>query len=191
MAPSFSTDEKQTLLELARASIRYGIAHHRPLPIAQWNKEHAPAESLMQLRASFVTLQMHGDLRGCIGSLVAHRPLLEDVAENAYNAAFRDPRFDPVSASEEPQLHLHISVLSPPQPMQFTDEQDLLRQIRPGIDGLILEAPGHRGTFLPSVWESLPEPWMFLVHLKIKAGLPEDFWSPQIRVSRYTAEDVQ
>ena len=139
-------------------------------------------------RATFVTLNKFGELRGCIGHLEAIQPLIADVAENAFNAAFRDPRFQPVTASEFGDLEVHISVLSPPEPMVFTSEADLLRQIRPGIDGLILEDGAYRGTFLPSVWEQLPDPAQFLAHLKMKAGLPPNYWSDTLKVSRYTTE---
>ena len=118
------------------------------------------------------------------------QPLIEDVAENAWAAAFRDPRFAPLSQAEFPRLEIHISILSPPQAMSYSSQQDLLTQIRPGIDGLILEEGYRRGTFLPSVWESLPEAADFLSHLKLKAGLPANYWSDKIKVSRYTSESI-
>ena len=123
--------------------------------------------------------------------LEAVRPLARDVAENAFSAAFRDNRFPPLAADEFDDLELHISILSPPEPMTFRSEQDLIAQIRPEIDGLILEEGLRRGTFLPSVWESLPNPHQFLKHLKQKAGLPTEYWSDTIKVSRYTAEIVE
>jgi AmmeMemoRadiSam system protein A len=148
--------------------------------------DYAPA--LQASRAAFVTLHQHGQLRGCIGHLEAVQPLVQDVAENAFAAAFRDPRFPPVGASELDALHIEISVLTPPQPMQFSSEADLLAQIEPGRDGLILVEGRARGTFLPSVWASLPQPEAFLRHLKLKAGLPQGHWSPEIRISRYRTE---
>jgi len=114
--------------------------------------------------------------------------LVEDVAENAWSAAFRDPRFPPLTAAELPGLGIHISVLTPPQPMHFTSEADLLRQIRPGVDGLILQDGWARGTFLPSVWESLPRVADFWTQLKHKAGLPAHHWSADLRVFRYETE---
>ena len=114
--------------------------------------------------------------------------LAKDVAENAVAAAFHDPRFEPLSIEEAEKLEIHISVLSPPEELNFSSEADLLEQIRPGVDGLILQAGGRRGTFLPSVWEELPEKEMFLMYLKMKAGLPTDYWSDSLRVFRYTAE---
>jgi AmmeMemoRadiSam system protein A len=177
-------EERRVLLELARSSIRHGLTHHRPQPVDPL--DYAPA--LRELRAAFVTLNRGGRLRGCIGHLQACQALVQDVAENAYSAAFRDPRFRPLGADELADLEVHISVLSPPEPMSVSSEADLLRQIRPGIDGLTLEAGGNRGTFLPAVWESLPQPEQFLSHLKRKAGLPPDYWSDAMRVSRYTTE---
>lgn len=145
-------------------------------------------ETLQQPRATFVTLNIHENLRGCIGTLEAHQALVSDVAHNAHAAAFHDPRFPPLSQREFKDIEIHISILSPPEPMQFTSEADLLKQIRPGIDGLLLEENHHRGTFLPSVWESLHTTQDFLTHLKYKAGLPADYWSDTIKVSRYTTE---
>ncbi|MDR2454175.1 MAG: AmmeMemoRadiSam system protein A, partial [Bifidobacteriaceae bacterium] len=135
--------------------------------------------------ASFVTLTQRGQLRGCIGSLEAHRPLGEDVRRNAVAAACQDPRFEPLPAAELARTRIEVSVLSAPQPIEFADRPDLLRQLRPGVDGLILEAPGHRGTFLPQVWEQLPRPEQFWAHLVRKAYLPAGYWSDQLRVSRY------
>jgi len=183
----YSDDEKKQLLELAAASIRHGLEKGQPLPI---ELQDYP-EPLQQPGACFVTLHINDQLRGCIGSLEAERPLVEDVTKNAYAAAFHDPRFHPVTKTEYQQLHYHISVLQPAEPMTFTSEQDLLSQLRPGIDGVILEDRGNRGTFLPSVWESLPTPEQFFMHLKQKAGLPQNHWSDTIKVSRYTAEDVE
>ncbi|HEY9198389.1 MAG TPA: AmmeMemoRadiSam system protein A [Gammaproteobacteria bacterium] len=175
---------RATLLQVARESIACGVRQGRPLTV---DADYYPP-TLRIPRATFVTLQKDGELRGCIGTLEAHRPLVEDVAMNAFNAAFRDPRFAPLHAEELHCLDIHISVLSPSEPMRFQNEADLLSQLRPGVDGLILSAPGHRGTFLPSVWESLSRPEEFLRHLKHKAGLPADHWSPEIHVERYTTE---
>lgn len=143
---------------------------------------------LQEERATFVTLTVGGALRGCIGMLKACRPLAEDVAGNACAAAFEDPRFSPLSIEELEKLEIHISVLSPPGEISFSSERNLLEQIRPGVDGLILQEGGQRGTFLPSVWEELPDPDLFLMHLKMKAGLPAGYWSDTLRVFRYTAE---
>lgn len=135
--------------------------------------------------ATFVTLTQQGELRGCIGSLEAWRPLDADVRANARAAAFRDPRFSPLAAEELPITCVEVSLLGSAQPLSFMDESDVWRQLRPGIDGVILEYQGRRGTFLPQVWDSLPEPKLFLAHLKQKAGFAPDFWSDDIRLQRY------
>ncbi len=179
-----SETRRAHLLDIAHESIRHGIEHGTPLAV-----HPEPADPVLHTAgASFVTLHENGRLRGCIGSLQAWRPLLEDVAENAFSAAFRDPRFPPLDASELPRIDLDISLLGPAEPVTFRSEQDLLQQLRPGVDGRILEDGLHRGTFLPSVWESLPEPQQFLQQLKRKAGLAPDHWSDQLKVSRYTTE---
>ncbi|MGB2818986.1 MAG: AmmeMemoRadiSam system protein B [Burkholderiaceae bacterium] len=138
--------------------------------------------------ATFVTLRRHGELRGCIGSLEADRPLREDVAANARAAALRDPRFAPLTKAELDGLRIEMSLLSPPRPLSFANEDDVVRQLANGRDGVLLEAGHRRSTFLPQVWEQLPDARDFLRHLKAKAGLPADFWSDEIRVSCYTVE---
>jgi AmmeMemoRadiSam system protein A len=178
-----SEAEGALLLVTARQSIEYGLSHNRALPVTP--AAHPPLD---KPGASFVTLHRHGELRGCIGSLQASRPMLADVAENAYAAAFRDSRFIPVQANELDEIDIAVSVLSEPEALHVEDEQELLAQLRPGIDGLILEDEGKRGTFLPSVWESLPAKTDFLAHLKSKAGLPADHWSDSLKVWRYTTE---
>lgn len=183
----YTTKEKKILLAVADDSIKYGLDNHCQIKI---NIEDYP-EKLRQIGACFVTLEVDGELRGCMGSLIAHQPLIADIAHNAYCAAFSDPRFIPLTADELPHLVKHISILSKPEPMQFKSEQDLLSQLRPGVDGLILSDFGYRGTFLPAVWESCPEPEMFLKHLKLKACLPEDYWSETIKVARYTTEVIE
>ncbi len=139
--------------------------------------------------AAFVTLSKAGKLRGCIGSLTAHRPLVRDVAENAIKAGHGDPRFPGVTPGEIDEIVLKLAVLGPPARLAFSSEEDLLAQLRPGEDGLILSDRGQRGTFLPMVWESLPAPADFWRQLKRKAGLPVDHWSETLRVERYRAEN--
>ena len=178
-----SETERALLLATARQSIEYGLSHNRPMPVAPG--EHPPLD---KPGASFVTLHRDGELRGCIGTLQAIRPLLTDVAENAYAAAFRDTRFAPLQADELDSLDISVSVLSEPEALAFDSEQTLLEQLRPGKDGLILEDLGRRGTFLPSVWGSLPAREDFLAQLKLKAGLAPDHWSPDLRAWRYTTE---
>ncbi len=181
---TYSDEQKDALRAIARESVEHGLDHGEPLPV---DTDNLP-DWLQEPRAAFVTLEKNGELRGCIGTLEARRPLAEDVAENAYAAAFRDPRFPPVTQDEWPDIDLHISVLSAPEPMSFTSETDLLRQLRPGVDGLIIEEGRARATFLPQVWEDVPDPIVFLRHLKYKAGLPPEYWSDTIRAWRYTAE---
>lgn len=177
-----SPQEQSLILDLARESIRYGLRHGRPPVI---DLEPLPP-ALQAIRPTFVTLQKNGQLRGCIGSLEARRPLAEDVIVNAFAAAFQDPRFPPLREEELENLEIHISILSPLEEVSVQSESDLLSQLRPGIDGLVLEEGPHRATFLPAVWESLPDPKDFLEHLKLKAGLPGDYWSDNLRVYRYT-----
>lgn len=141
---------------------------------------------LQEAGATFVTLTQHGQLRGCIGSLEAHRPLLEDVRANAIAAAFHDPRFAPLTEDELALTQVEVSLLSPQASLTFSSEADALAQLRPGIDGVVLAYGHHRSTFLPQVWEQLPTPQQFMAHLKRKAGLPEQFWSDEIKLSRYT-----
>lgn len=176
---------KQQLLQLAGDSIKKGLCGETcVIQAADY------AEPLRVLRATFVTLHVDEKLRGCIGTLEARRTLVEDVVSNAYGAAFRDTRFPALTWPEYERLDIHISILSLPEPVPFSSEADLLAQLRPQVDGLIIEEGFYRGTFLPSVWEQLPDPREFLRHLKHKAGLPPDYWSSRIRVQRYTTESI-
>jgi len=174
------------LLELARDAIENRLSSSQPMALP----DPLP-ELLRQPGAVFVTLKQDGQLRGCIGSPVAWRSLVEDVLDNAQKAAFEDPRFPPLTAEEWPDLELSVSVLTPPTPMDFRDELDLLAQLRPGIDGLIIEDGGRRALFLPSVWEMLPTPTDFLGHLKRKAGMAENHWSPSFKASRFLAVELK
>lgn len=175
------TDDLGTaLLVRARNAIaaEFGVAA-RPEP---------PHGALADAGATFVTLTQDGQLRGCIGSLEAWRKLDTDVRENARAAAFRDPRFAPLGREELPRTRVEVSLLTMPEPMRFADEADALRQLRPGIDGVIFEVGRHRSTFLPQVWESLPDRREFMGRLKYKAGLPPNFWSPEVRLYRYEVQ---
>ncbi|MGZ5028509.1 MAG: AmmeMemoRadiSam system protein A [Methylobacter sp.] len=186
---SLNEANRQRLLELAKHSIEHGLQTGQPIKV---NLGAYPAE-LREPRATFVTLRMNNPtaaLRGCIGVLEAIRPLAEDIAENAFSAAFKDPRFPPLKNHELDDLKIHLSILTPAEPVSFNSEQDLLTQLQPGIDGLILREGHRRGTFLPSVWESLPTPERFLLNLKQKAGLPPDYWSPTIQIHRYQVEAI-
>lgn len=174
----FSRHEKRQLLALARESISTQL-HGGALPAL------SASSRLQQLDACFVTLKIRGELRGCIGSLTAYRPLEEDVIHNARAAARKDPRFSPLTIAELAQVEISISVLTPPKAFVVNSEAELLQILRPGIDGLLLEEGPYRATFLPAVWEQLPTPEEFLLHLKHKAGLPARHWSPSISFSRY------
>jgi AmmeMemoRadiSam system protein A len=136
--------------------------------------------------ASFVTLTMNQHLRGCIGSLEAHRPLLLDVKANAYAAAFRDPRFSPLTIAELDTTEIEISLLSPQQPIYFKNEADALTQLQPQIDGIVFKYGHYRSTFLPQVWEQLTDAKTFMTHLKHKAGLYPEFWHDDVELYRYT-----
>ena len=183
---SLNEKNRRSLLDLAYRSIESGLKTGHPLNI---NLRDYSTE-LSQQRATFVTLEKNKQLRGCIGMLEAVLPLAEDISENAFSAAFRDPRFPPLEESELKDLQIHLSILSPAVEMDFSSEEDLIAQIRPNIDGLILESDSRRGTFLPSVWQSIPESEQFLRHLKQKAGLAKNYWSDQIKVYRYTTEII-
>jgi AmmeMemoRadiSam system protein A len=136
--------------------------------------------------ATFVTLTQYGELRGCIGSLQACDPLIDDVSNNAVSAALRDPRFMPLMVDELESVSVEVSLLSELQPLRFASETDALAQLRPAIDGVVFEYGPYRSTFLPQVWESLPQPSQFLAKLKSKARLSEDFWDEEVKLSRYT-----
>jgi AmmeMemoRadiSam system protein A len=168
----------ETLLPIARAAISMALG--QPMAAAE------DAVWLEDLGACFVTLTQSGQLRGCIGTLQAHRSLRIDVKSNAINAAMRDPRFRPLGAAELAVTEIEVSVLSPMQAMHFESEVHALAQLRPGIDGVVLEFEQYRSTFLPQVWEQLPTRDEFMAHLKHKAGLPVDFWAQGMRLSRYT-----
>jgi len=178
-----------TLLTLARNAIagHFGVPPNA-IPQGDFLRGALDAPELQKPGATFVTLTQHGNLRGCIGSLEAWRPLAKDVRENALAAAFRDPRFKPLNAEELPSIRVEVSLLTPDEPMSFTSEADALAQLRPNVDGVIFTAGHHRSTFLPQVWEQLPEPATFLAHLKKKAGLPAGYWGPDIRLERYTVK---
>ena len=166
------------LLPIARAAIARELGHEHPADEnAHWLREPG---------ACFVTLKQEGRLRGCIGTLKAHRPLLEDVKSNARSAAFRDPRFPPLSRHELDLTRVEISLLSALETIEHEDEAHALAQLRRGVDGLVFEYGYHQSTFLPQVWEDLPDAAEFLATLKQKAGLPPDFWDAEVKLARYT-----
>lgn len=173
--------------EQERGRVLIGIARNAiATTICGEDMPVAPQAWLNEPGATFVTLTQGGELRGCIGSLQAYRSLAEDVRENAIAAAFRDPRFEPLLRHEWAYTECDISLLSPASALACGDENEALAQLRPGVDGVILEYGRYRSTFLPQVWEQLPQPHEFMAHLKHKAGLPVAFWAQGIKVSRYT-----
>ena len=177
---------RRRLLDIARAAIAEGVDGRESVPPPL--DGHPPA--LCVTAATFVTLESAGALRGCVGTLDACRALLVDAALNARAAAFEDPRFAPLTRAELPALAIHVSILSPPERLACGSEEELVRRLRPGIDGLILRAGERRGTFLPAVWTSIGDARAFLAALKRKIGVPPDYWSDAIEVSRYTTVTV-
>lgn len=182
--PMLDAERRRELLQIAVSAIEGGLAGARPGAITR----DGLAPELATWRASFVTLKHEGSLRGCIGSLGAGGALADDVARNAWNAAFADPRFGPLQPAEMRGLEIHVSALTPPVPFAVRDEADLLARLRPGIDGLVLADGHHRATFLPAVWEDLVSPHAFVDALRRKAGLPAGHWSDRLRFERYATE---
>lgn len=181
---SFTPTEQTTLLQIAKDAITAGLEGGR----AREPRPEDYAESLRVVRSSFVTLRIDGRLRGCVGGIEARHPLVLDVHHHAYAAAFSDPRFPPLTAPELPQLDVHLSVLSPYAPLPFEDEAELLAQLRPGVDGLVIALGDRRATFLPAVWETLCEPEVFVTHLKKKARIPAEVrW---YQAWRYTTDAI-
>jgi len=175
-----------SLLHVAASSIDHGLQIGKPLTVP---REAYPGV-LYADGASFVTLKKSGDLRGCVGSPEAYKPLVEDVADNAFAAAFRDSRFSRLSSEERSDLSISVSLLSPPEPLECMNETGLLQSLRPFEDGLIIEGKGRRALFLPQVWEMLPEPTQFLSQLKLKAGLAVDDWPVNFKAWRFASRSV-
>jgi len=168
----------EVLIDIARGAIARELGReYRAQAVAPWLDEPG---------ATFITLMQSNQLRGCIGSLRAHRPLIDDVKANAIAAAFRDPRFPPLRVEELEKTDVEISLLSALEPLDATDEEHALAQLKPGVDGIVFLYGHHQSTFLPQVWEQFSEPREFLSHLKYKAGLPPDFWDAQVKLQRYT-----
>jgi len=183
---NFTEDEKKLLLKIARDAILYGLKHNKEMQITLANLP----DKFKHNAATFVTITLNKELRGCIGSLFAHEALALDVAHNAFNAAFLDPRFAPLKTVEFSNIQIEISILTVPHKINFTNESELFAKINPGIDGLILTAGTYRATFLPSVWEMIPDKKKFLQQLKLKAGLASNYWSDAIIVEKYQVEKI-
>ncbi|MDF1514162.1 MAG: AmmeMemoRadiSam system protein A [Anaerolineae bacterium] len=182
-----SSEEREFLLVLARNAISQKLEGK---PTGSLLTESVP-ERLQLPGAAFVTLHTrHGVLRGCIGSLQARRPLVEDVWNNALAAAFEDLRFSALTSRELPGIVIEVSVLSTPQPLEFDNGDELLHKLRPRVDGVVLESGWHRATFLPQVWDQLPTPVEFLRNLCYKAGLPADAWrNSDVKISTYQVDE--
>ncbi len=182
----YSAEEECLLLEVARDAIAHCLREGEPLGA---DVDSFPP-ALRANRASFVSLHLGGDLRGCIGGFEASDPLVVDVAKHACDAAVRDPRFSVLTEAELAELEISISVLGPFEELHVVSEEELLQILRPRVDGVLIEEGALRATFLPSVWEQLPEPRDFLMQLKKKAGIPPDHWSSRICVSRYEVDHI-
>lgn len=183
MPDTISAETKgRILLQIARAS----IANALQIDYRANKNISEDAPWLQEKGACFITLTQQQQLRGCIGTLEAHRSLLEDVKANARAAAFKDTRFSPLTADEFADTQLEISLLSSMEKIDFSSEAEALAQLQPGIDGLVFEYSYHRSTFLPQVWQQLPDRNDFMAHLKQKAGLSADFWSDEVKLSRYS-----
>lgn len=173
---ALTPEEGQWLVRWARAAIAEKLGC--PLPQEQLRTLHAHLQRPVFATpcGTFVTLVLDGALRGCIGTLAAGEPLVRNVRENAVNAAFRDPRFPPLTLDEFQKVVIEVSVLSPPEPLVYADADDLLARMRPGVDGLIVRKGAASATFLPQVWKQLPRRQDFLSHLCLKAGLAARAW---------------
>ncbi len=186
MAETLTPQEKELLLKLARQALDEGVGGAQPKPL---DLDELP-ETLRQPGATFVTLTRRGELRGCVGTLEAYQPLAEDVREHALAAALADYRFPPVSPAEVPELEIEISRLTQPTPLEYADGQDLLKRLRPGVDGVILREGPRRATFLPQVWEKLPDAAQFLDHLCAKMGAEPGAWRyRKMKVFIYQVEE--
>ena len=176
------------VLSIAKAAILETFGKSEPIDMASLSHKHP---FLAEMGAAFVTLNRSKQLRGCIGSIVAHRTLLEDIIHNAQAAAFSDPRFAPLRLEELGDLTLEVSILTAPEPLEYENFNDLILQLRPHKDGLILQEGGASGTFLPQVWEQLPTPELFLEHLALKAGLDMGVYARHPKIFRYEVNAIK
>lgn len=186
MSDSLTDGEKQTLLHLAREALEAAV---RGIALPPVEKESL-TPALREDGASFVTLTIHGELRGCIGALEAYQPLGEDVREHAIAAALKDPRFPPVSEKELSRIHIEVSRLTSPKELQYANADDLLKKLRPHVDGVLLRHGHRRATFLPQVWEKIPDPVEFLEQLCYKMGERGNLWrETKLQVYTYQVEE--
>jgi AmmeMemoRadiSam system protein A len=178
-------EEGRYLLSVARKTIEEALFQSKKEP----EEESGSSPKFSERRGTFVTLTIDRQLRGCIGHMVPQESLIEGVKINAINAAFRDPRFKPLGREEFDKIQIELSILTEPKPLAYEGERDLLEKLRPGVDGLIIRKGAHQATFLPQVWEQLPDKKAFLTHLCLKAGLDADEWKRgELRVSTYQVQ---
>jgi AmmeMemoRadiSam system protein A len=188
MSTPLTDGEKQILLRLAREAMEFAVTSKTLPPL----NPSLLSRSLKEPGASFVTLTINNDLRGCIGALEAHQPLVDDVREHAVAAALEDPRFPPVSQSELSRIQLEVSRLTAPHPLEYSSSDDLLKKLRPHVDGVILKDGYRRATFLPQVWEKIPDPVEFLEQLCQKMGSSPNAWrKSSLQVLVYQVEEFK
>ena len=186
MTDQLTDGEKQTLLRLAREAMECGVRGKKLPPL----DDTSLTPHLREQGASFVTLTVHGELRGCIGALEAYQPLVDDVREHAVAAALEDPRFRPVAETELSRIKLEVSRLTAPHPLEYSSSADLLANLRPHVDGVILKSDFRRATFLPQVWEKIPDPEDFLDNLCAKMGAKSNLWrNTKLEVYVYQVEE--
>ncbi len=186
MTDQLTDFEKQTLLRLAREAMECGVLGKKLRPL----DKASLTPHLLEQGASFVTLTVNGDLRGCIGALEAYQPLVDDVREHAITAALEDPRFRPVGESELDRIRIEVSRLTTPRPLEYSNSEDLIARLRPHVDGVILKSGFRRATFLPQVWEKIPDPEEFLEHLCAKMGANPNLWrDTKLQVQVYQVEE--
>jgi AmmeMemoRadiSam system protein A len=188
MTDQLTDAEKQTLLRIAREAMECGV-RGKTLRVRPLDRESL-TPPLLEQGASFVTLTIKGDLRGCIGALEAYQPLVDDVREHAVAAALEDPRFRPVGEGELDRIRIEVSRLTPPRPLEYSTSEDLIAKLRPHVDGVILRGDFRRATFLPQVWEKIPDPEEFLDHLCSKMGARPNLWrDTKLQVEIYQVEE--
>jgi AmmeMemoRadiSam system protein A len=186
MTDQLTNGEKQTLLRLAREAMEHGVRGKKLPPL----DDVSLTPRLREQGASFVTITIAGDLRGCIGALEAYQPLVDDVREHAVAAALEDPRFRPVDQAELSRIRLEVSCLTAPHPLEYSTSEDLLARLHPHVDGVILKNDFRRATFLPQVWEKIPDPEDFLDHLCAKMGAKSSLWrNTKLQVYVYQVEE--
>ena len=177
--------EGRYLLETARKTIHQELFKDKPSP----QRDELDSPKFSERRGTFVTLTINENLRGCIGHIMPQESLLEGIKENAVNAAFNDPRFNPLSKKEWDNVKIEISILTDPKPLEYADGDDLLKKIRPGIDGVIIKKGYYQATFLPQVWDQLPDKKEFFTHLCLKAGMDGNEWKKgKMEVSTYQVQ---